>query len=336
MPDRTRREGKGVISVSDPKPGNLAGVGEFGLIARLAARLPQAPDVAVGPGDDAAVIEAPDGRVVATVDVMVENRHFRRDWSSGYDVGRRAAAASLADVVAMGARPTALLVGFTAPADLDVAWAEALADGLRDEAALLRASVVGGDVTASDVIAVSVTALGDLDGRTPITRAGARPGDQVVVVGRLGWAAAGLALLESGRPEHPLADAHRRPEVAYVAARDLVASAEVTSMIDVSDGLLADLGHVAQASDVAIRLDSRKLAVPAELAAAAADLNVDAVTWLATGGDDHAFAATVRGEVPPGTTVIGEVEAVAGEGARVTFVDRELPEIGGHEHFRVS
>ncbi len=303
-------------------------------MARIAARLPQAPDVAVGPGDDAAVVEAPDGRVVATIDVLVEGRHFRRDWSSGYDVGRRAAAASLADVVAMGGRPIALLVGFAAPADLEAEWADALADGLRDEAAVVGASVVGGDVTAADAIAVSVTALGDLNGRDPITRGGARAGDRVVVIGRLGFAAAGLALLESGRLDHPLADAHRRPAVDYAGAQRLAAGSDVTAMIDVSDGLLSDLGHIATASGVAIQLDSRDLAIDGRVAEAAAELGSDPLLWVATGGDDHAFAATVRGDVPVDATCVGTVVALdVGGGPTVRFTDRETPDRGGHAHF---
>jgi thiamine-monophosphate kinase len=303
------------------------------VIARIAARLPQGAPVLLGPGDDAAVVTAPDSRVVATVDVLVEGRHFRRDWSSGYDVGRRAAAASLADIVAMGARPTALLVGFAAPADLDAGWADALADGLRDEAALASAWVVGGDVTAADAVAVSVTALGDLGGRDPVTRSGARPGDAVVVAGRLGRAAAGLALLEAGRSEHPLADAHRRPTVDYEAALDLARAGHATAMIDVSDGLVGDLRHIAAASEVSIELDSTALVVDADVAAAAADLGVDPFLWVATGGDDHAFAATVS-KVPAGAVVVGRVAAVvAGAVPNVSFTDRETPASGGHRHF---
>ena len=169
-----------------------ATLGEFGLIARVVARLGTTPGVLLGPGDDAAVVAAPDGRVVATTDVLVEGVHFRRDWSSAYDVGRKAAAANLADVAAMGGTGTALLVGLAAPADLPVAWAEALADGLRDEAALVGAAVVGGDTVTADRIVVSVTALGDLAGRAPVTRSGARPGDVVVLAGRMGRSAAGL------------------------------------------------------------------------------------------------------------------------------------------------
>jgi thiamine-monophosphate kinase len=286
--------------------------------------------VLLGPGDDAAVISAPDGRVVATVDVLVEGRHFRRDWSSGYDVGRRGAAASLADVVAMGARPTALLVALSAPPDLDATWADALADGLRDEAERVGASIVGGDVSAADAISVAVTALGDLEGREPLTRAGARAGDSVVVFGRLGWAAAGLAMLEVGRVDDPVADAHRRPEVAYDDALDAARDGRLTSLIDVSDGLLADLGHVASLSRVRIELSATALPVAPEIAEAATSLGIDPLDWVSAGGDDHAFAGTVSGAIPAGAVVIGKV--VAGEPG-VGFTDHATPERGGHEHF---
>src|SRR5919107_2398420 len=141
---------------------SLGEVGEFGLIARVTAHLASGPGTLTGPGDDAAVVAAPDGRVVATTDVLVEGVHFRLDLSSAYDVGRKAAAANLADVAAMGGTATALLVGLAAPRDVPVSWVEELADGLRDEAAVVGAVVVGGDTVSSDQVVVSVTALGDL------------------------------------------------------------------------------------------------------------------------------------------------------------------------------
>src|SRR3954464_5514250 len=223
---RYRTAGGGDISVSDE--------GEFGLIARILARLSDSSAL-LGPGDDAAVVAAHDGRVVASTDLLVEGTHFRRDWSSAYDVGRKAAAQNLADIAAMGAWPTALLVGLAAPADLPLEWVDGLADGLRDECALVDADVVGGDVSRSSVLTLAVTALGDLRGRQPVTRAGARPGDVVVVAGRLGYAAAGLALLSEGHADAAMADAHRRPQVAYAAALRL-AEDGATAMIDVSDG----------------------------------------------------------------------------------------------------
>src|SRR5262245_8074406 len=233
---------------------SVAGNGEFGLIATVTARLRGGAATLLGPGDDAAVVAAPDGRVVASTDVLVEGRHFRCDWSSATDVGHRAAAANLADIAAMGAVPTAPLVAPCTPRDLDVRWAGQLADGLAAEAALAGACVVGGDISASPTLTVAVTALGDLRGLAPVLRSGARAGDVVAVAGRLGFAAAGLTVLSRGfRSPKVLVDAHRRPVVLYPAG-PAAARAGATSMIDVSDGLLADLGHVAEASGVGIDL----------------------------------------------------------------------------------
>ncbi|MDQ6874688.1 MAG: AIR synthase related protein, partial [Actinomycetota bacterium] len=164
--------------------------GEFGLIARVTARVGHGPHTVLGPGDDAAVVSTPDGRVVATTDLLVEGRHFRQDWSGAYDIGRKAAAQSLADVAAMGAIATALLVGLGCPPETELSWTDQLTDGLRDEAAEVGAAVVGGDVVRADRVVLAVTALGDLQGREPVTRSGARPGDTVAICGRLGWAAA--------------------------------------------------------------------------------------------------------------------------------------------------
>jgi thiamine-monophosphate kinase len=230
----------------------LAAMGEFGLINRVTARLGTSPATLVGPGDDAAVIVVPDGRVVATTDVLVEGRHFRCDWSSATDIGHRAAAANLADISAMGGVATALLVGLCMPPDLDPRWAEQLADGLSAEAEGVGAAVVGGDMASSQVITVAVTALGELNGPAPILRSGAEPGDIVAMAGRIGHAAAGYTVLSRGfRSPKVLVEAYRRPAVPYWAG-PAGAKLGATSMIDISDGLLADLGHIAEASGVGI------------------------------------------------------------------------------------
>jgi thiamine-monophosphate kinase len=248
----------------------VARTGEFGLIAKVTARLSAGPATLLGPGDDAAVVAAPDGRVVASTDVLVEGRHFRRDWSSARDVGHRAAAANLADIAAMGAVPTALLVALCAPTNLEVRWAEELADGLAAEAALVGASVVGGDMSASPTLTIAVTALGDLGGGDPVVRSGARPGDVVAVNGRLGYAAAGYTVLSRGfRTPKVLVEAFRRPEVPYPAG-PAAARLGVTAMIDVSDGLISDLGHVATASGVGIDVTRDAFAVPDQMRDAAA------------------------------------------------------------------
>lgn len=313
----------------------VAKAGEFGLIARITGRLPHGPATLLGPGDDAALVAAPDGRVVASTDVLVDGRHFRRDWSSATDVGHRAAAANLADIAAMGAVPTALLVCLCAPPELPVAWAEELADGLAAEAALVDAAVVGGDISASPTLTVAVTALGDLAGRAPVTRAGARPGDVVAVAGRLGYAAAGYTVLCRGfRSPKVLVEAYRRPLVPY-GAGPAAAVLGATAMIDVSDGLLADLGHVATASGVAIDLRRDAFSVPAQMRDAAAALGVDPYTWVLAGGEDHALVATFppRLALPEEWLVVGAV--LAASVSEVTVDGRPFGDgAAGWDHFR--
>jgi thiamine-monophosphate kinase len=314
------------------RAGVVADVGEFGLIEQVVSRFAMTPDVLLGPGDDAAVVAAPDGRVVATTDVLVEGRHFRRDWSSAREVGRKAAAQNLADVVAMGARPTALLVGLAVPADLPTAWALGLAEGLAEECALVGATVVGGDVVRADTVVVTVTALGDLEGREPVTRSGAGVGDVVALAGRLGWSAAGLAVLGRGfRSPRVLADAHRVPVPPYAAGR-AAALAGATSMLDVSDGLVRDAGHLAAASGVVVALDTALLEIGGPVAEAAAAFNLDPLGWVLGGGEDHALLATFPAgtALPEGFVAVGEVRA----GEPGVLVDGAVyPGDPGHDHF---
>jgi thiamine-monophosphate kinase len=310
----------------------VARTGEFGLIARVTARLEAGPSTLVGPGDDGAVVAASDGRVVVSTDALVEGRHFRRDWSTGVDVGHRAAAANLADIAAMGAVPTALVVALCAPATLDVRWAEDLADGLGAEAAKTGASVVGGDMSSSPTLMLSVTALGDLHGVAPVLRSGARPGDVVAMAGRLGYAAAGYTVLSRGfRTPKLLVEAYRRPEIPYAAGPE-AARRGATSMIDISDGLIADLGHVATASRVAIDLDKGAFDVPPQMRDAAQALGTDPYQWVLGGGEDHALVATFPEgtTLPDGFTPIGRV--LDGTGVTVDGKPHKGP--AGWDHFR--
>jgi thiamine-monophosphate kinase len=321
------------------------------VIARVLAQAGSARAALVGPGDDAAVLRTPDGRVAASTDVLVEGRHFRRDWSSAEDIGHKAAAANLADIAAMGGTATALLVGLACPSDTQTTWLEGVAAGLAEECAPLGAAVVGGDLVAaapdSAAVVLSVTALGDLGGRAPVLRSGARPGDVVALAGRLGWSACGLAVLRRGFTS-PIAAvaAHRRPTPPY-AAGPAAAEAGASSMCDVSDGLLADLGHLATDSRVTVDLDraalERACLEPVgPLQQVGSALGVDPMAWVLTGGEDHALVATfpARAVLPEGWTAIGSVRS--GPRRAGVFVDgRPAAEVvsavgaegAGHVHF---
>jgi thiamine-monophosphate kinase len=320
-----------------PVPGaTLADLGEFGVIAALTRAFPQGADVLLGPGDDAAVVAVDGGRVVVSTDVLVDGRHFRRDWASAADIGHRAAGQSLSDLNAMGGRATAVTVGLAAPADLEVAWLLELGSGLAEECALVGASVVGGDLTRSDVLTVSVTALGVVDGE-PLRRDGARPGDVVALRGRQGWAAAGLAVLGRGfRSPRAVVEAYRRPEIPYRAGAEALA-AGATSLVDVSDGLVADLTHVATASGVVVDLRSEQFVVDEPLQAVGAAIGVDPLTFVLGGGDDHAVVGTfpAGAELPVGWTQVGVV-VDAGNGEpehRVTVDGASYDGETGFRHF---
>jgi thiamine-monophosphate kinase len=327
----------------------VAELGEFGLIAAIQSLLPADDTLSVAVGDDAAVLLIPDGRVVATTDLLVEGRHFRRDWSGPADVGVKAAAQNLADIAAMGARPRTLLVGLACPGELPAEWVLEMMRGLVAECRRAGASVAGGDVTAAGSIMLGITALGDLAGLTPVTRSGARPGDQVALAGRIGWSAAGLALLQAGQPGGPgqpgrpgqpgaadpaldgLVAAHRRPQPPYPAG-PAAAIAGATAMVDVSDGLLQDLGHIAAASGVAINLDLARIPVSEPLTAAAGLLGARWQDWVLAGGEDHALAATfpANAALPAGWAVIG----AARPGDGVTVNGAGWSGRAGWNHFR--
>ncbi len=313
----------------------VGSLGEEALVARIVRGTGAMPrGVVLGPGDDAAVVACPDGRVVLTTDLLVEGRHFRRDWSGAGDIGHRSVAESLADVAAMGARPTSVVMGLGVPGDVEVAWVDEFLVAAVAECARGKAALVGGDVVASDQVIVCVTATGDLEGRAPVTRAGARVGDVVAVCGRLGWAAAGLAVLSRGfRSPRALVDAHRRPEPPYDAGVR-AAKAGATALMDVSDGLLLDSGRMAAASGVTLALESSRLEIGEPVATAAAAYHVDPLVWVLGGGDDHALLATFPADVrlPKGFSSIGSV--VAADGDPAVLVDGRVPEVeAGYRHF---
>ena len=218
--------------MSFPADATVSEAGEFPLIDRLREVFAQGEHVLVGPGDDAAVLRIRNGHVVVSTDLLVEGRHFRRDWVSAGDIGHRAAAANLSDINAMGGRAHSLTIGLAAPRDLPAQWALDFAQGFAEECALVGASVVGGDLTSSDQLMIAVTVLGSCT-QSPVLRSGAEPGDVLALCGRQGWAAGGLAVLGRGfRSPRVLVEAYRRAEPPYDAG-PVAAEAGATSMIDV-------------------------------------------------------------------------------------------------------
>ncbi|SDQ75456.1 thiamine-phosphate kinase [Quadrisphaera sp. DSM 44207] len=321
----------------------VAGLGEAGLLARLLPLLPAGPAALLGPGDDAALVAAPDARVVATTDVLVEGRDFRRDWSGGADVGWKAAAQNLADVAAMGAVPTGLLVALAVPQDLPAAWAEDLARGLAACCARAGTGVVGGDLSAASEVVVAVTALGDLQGRPPVRRDGARAGDVLALAGPVGRSAAGLDLLLAGREDlaPDLVAAHRRP-TPPLEAGPAAARAGASAMLDVSDGLGQDLGRLAAASGVHVDVDDaavRQLA--ADLLPAAGGLAGErggpglARRWVLAGGEDHALVAAFPASASPPAPFrrLGRVVPARTDRPALTVGGAADAVLGGWDHF---
>jgi thiamine-monophosphate kinase len=315
--------------MSFPADATISEVGEFPLIEQFRELFAQGEQVLVGPGDDAAVLRIRNGHVVVSTDVLVEGNHFRRDWASAADIGHRAAAANLSDINAMGGRAHSLTIGLAAPVDLPVQWRLDFAQGFAEECGVVGASVVGGDLTRANLLVIAVTVLGSCT-QSPVLRSGAGPGDVLALCGRQGWAAGGLAVLGRGfRSPRVLVEAYRRAEPPYDAG-PLAAEAGATSMIDVSDGLLADAGHLADESGVAIDVRRDAFEIPEPLQAVAAATGADPLSFILGGGEDHPLLATFPSvEVPDGWTVIGSVS----EGSGVTLDGAAYDGPTGWSHF---
>jgi thiamine-monophosphate kinase len=237
---------------------------------------------------------------------MIEGHDFKLEWSTGFDLGYKAVATNVADVAAMGAKPTSLVVAIALPGQTHISWLEAFADGLNAAIKELApgAEVVGGDIASADQVFICVTAHGDLEGREPLLRAGAKVGDVLTVAGTLGRAAAGLALLQSETDAKSAFDdlvsiqLRPQPPIASGVAASL---AGATSMLDISDGLARDAHRIAKASGVSIQINSKDLqGFEAGVEQAAMRLGVSAADWVRYGGEDHSLLATFpQGAVIP-------------------------------------
>ena len=303
---------------------SLHDLGEFGLIERITHRLGDAGarDIVVPGGDDAAAWRVPPGTVaVATIDVLTEGTHWRRDTMTMADAGWRAVAANVSDLAAMGAEPAYLLVGLTAGPDVSVEDLDALTDGIADSCRAHHVRVAGGDIVAGTSTAVSIAAYGHASEAMLMRRSGAKAGDRIMVTGILGAAAAGLALIEQARTEEraaePLLRQHRRPR-ARVAVGRAAAAAGVACAIDISDGLVQDLGHIARASGVGIEVVAASLPVHA----AAQELlgREVALDMALGGGEDFELVLCGRDQV---------LQAIGRMDVPITAIGRVVPEHPG-------
>lgn len=319
----------------------VGSTGEFGLIARIARLVPSAPSVIEGIGDDCAILRAGERILLVTCDLSIENVHWRRADVSPESIGYKAAASALSDIAAMGGSPLFCLVSLACPGDTEVSFVEKLYDGILDAAAQCGAAIVGGDTTRStEGIVLDIIAIGEPVERY-LTRKGAAPGDALAVTGRLGLAAAGLHALENRAAAPGLVHAHYHPVPRFFEGQWLSACPDVHAMLDISDGLLQDAGHLAQAAGLGINIDPARLPVDAELAAYCAAQGVDPLDFILSGGEDYelAFAvaperldevlAAFRRQFHTEIAVIGSFT----EHSREVTVLGATPRAGGFDHF---
>ena len=286
--------------------------------------------VEVGIGDDAAVISPSNSKLVATVDMAIEDVHFRRAWSTPFQIGAKLTTANLADIFAMGAKPKYLLVAaaITEVNNLDVVTE--LANGIRSVADKFEVEVIGGDLSKGEKMSLSITALGELD-TNPILRSGAKVGDLVYVSALPGLSAAGLAILGRGldRPRY-VVEAHLNPKLTAPNALIMVA----TSMCDISDGVATDGSNIAKASEVDIELSKQLISDAAgfsDLKELAGELGEDVFDWILSGGEDHFFLATV--DPKNAKNELGVQIGVVKEGKGQVTLDGAIIQKAGYQHF---
>jgi thiamine-monophosphate kinase len=286
--------------------------------------------VEVGIGDDAAVLTGIKNKLVATTDMAVEDFHFRTAWSSPFQIGAKLATANLADLFAMGATPKYLLVAAALPNKVAADFIDELAKGIKSVADNFEVAVVGGDLSQAEKIALSINALGELEGK-PITRGGAQVGDHIYVSQIPGLSAAGLAILGRGlnRPRY-VVEAHLNPKL--VAPHELIKVA--TAMCDISDGISVDAANIARASKVNISLDKSLISAAsayADLVELAKELNEDVFDWILNGGEDHFFLAAVNPKDANSELGVKIGEIVAGDGK--VLLDNQEVKKAGYQHF---
>lgn len=305
---------------------------EAGLVERLRELFQTsfAQGVEVGIGDDAAVISASNNKLVATLDIAIEDVHFKSLWSSPFQIGAKLTTANLADLFSMGATPKYLLVGAAISEVNNSEVITELAQGIRSVADKFEVSVIGGDLSKSEKMSLSITALGEI-AKDPITRSGASAGDLIYLSALPGLSAAGLAILERGldRPKY-VVQAHLNPKLVAPIKLIEVASA----MSDISDGLVSDARNIARASKVDLNFDTSALEASPDfkdLGELATELGVDVYDWIFSGGEDHFFIATVPEKYADKNLGIKVGKVVAGSG--LITIDGVQTQRAGYQHF---
>ena len=321
------------LSESGLKPSEtIKALGEFGLIARLTAGLSTRPDVLVGVGDDCAVLDLGGDLVtLATCDALLDGEHFLRTVATPEQIGRRAMAVNLSDIASMGGWPRYALVSLLLPADLPTAFMDGVYQGLRAEAEEYGAVIVGGNITGSSTFGIDITLLGQARRGQALLRSGARPGDALLMTGTLGEAAAGLHLLLHPEIDAPapvagrLSAAQLKPVPRVPEGRLLATLGQVTAMMDISDGLAADLGHLCERSGVGARLNEAALPIPDAVQLAAQLAGQSALEWALFGGEDYQLLFTA-----PPAAVPRLIKALwIATGTPVTVIGEMLPPEAG-------
>ena len=317
--------------------------GEFALIDRLARRSPIShADLHTGIGDDAAVIAglSREGELLlVTTDMLVENRHFRREWATPEQIGIKSVACNVSDIAAMGGRPTFMFVSLALPAHTDVSWIDSLYGGMADACRRYGVVLAGGDTTQGRDVTVCISLLGKVAATHLRLRSHARPGDLLCVTGPLGGAAAGLAMLAAGMdPPADLRDKHLAPSCRLDVSPAIAPLAR--AMIDISDGLAAEVGHICDRSGTGAEVDAHAIPLHPSAREAARLTDNDALAFALSGGEDLELLFSITPEnlqvlsaKGVAATAVGRVcEAKAGrtlllpEGMRA-------PLSGGYDHF---
>jgi thiamine-monophosphate kinase len=324
----------------------LTEIGEFAVIATIKEMAAAGPGIIKGIGDDAAILRPSPGMVsLVTTDLLLEGVHFNLDFTDPYRLGKKAVAVNLSDMAACGGIPTAFLVSLAAPVKTEMAFVRSLYQGMLEQAQEFKMPLAGGDTSRGERLLIAITLIGEAEEAKVIYRSGARKGDLIFVTGTLGDAALGLQQLKKGKREGIAITRHLAPIPRVKEGREIARLGLATAMIDISDGLMADLGHICEASAVGAKVQLSRLPLSEEYRREIAQYNADTYLLAVIGGEDYELLFTAPEErtaaiqklarefgIP--ITMIGEIAAdshgvmIYGEDGKVYPVKQQ-----GYDHF---